>query len=124
MKFSYSKAEKLKSFKLIEAIFTEGKTVSVFPLRLFYLELPETERVPFKTAVSVSKKNFKSAVKRNYIKRILRETYRLNKPQLPEGSSKKYALLLLYVGKETPNFHDMEKTIKALFNKFLQQTKN
>jgi len=124
MKFSYSKAEKLKSFKLIEAMFTEGKTVSVFPLRLFYFELPETERVPFKTAVSVSKKNFKSAVKRNYIKRILRETYRLNKPQLPEGSSKKYALLLLYVGKETPNFHDMEKTIKALFNKFLQQTKN
>lgn len=124
MKFSYSKAEKLKSIKLIEAMFTEGKTVSVFPLRLFYLELPETERVPFKTAVSVSKKNFKSAVKRNYIKRILRETYRLNKPQLPEGSSKKYALLLLYMGKETPNFHDMEKTIKALFKKFLQQTKN
>ncbi len=105
-------------------MFVEGKSVGVFPLRLFYLELPETERVPFKTAVSVSKKNFKSAVKRNFIKRLLRETYRLNKPQLPEGSSKKYALLLLYVGKETPNFHDMEKTMKALFSKFLQQTKN
>jgi len=124
MKFSYSKAEKLKSRKIIESMFVEGKSVGVFPLRLFYLELPETERVPFKTAVSVSKKNFKSAVKRNYIKRLLRETYRLNKLQLAEGSSKKYALLLLYVGKETPDFQQMEKSMKTLINKFLQQTKN
>jgi len=124
MKFSYSKAEKLKSRKIIESMFVEGKSVGVFPLRLFYLELPETESVSFKTAVSVSKKNFKSAVKRNYIKRLLRETYRLNKPQLPEGSSKKYALLLLFVGKETPDFQQMEKSMKTLINKFLQQTKN
>lgn len=124
MNFSYSKDEKLKSRKTIEALFTEGKSVGVYPLRLFYIELPETEKTPFKTAVSVSKKNFKLAVHRNQIKRLLRETYRLNKAILFENSAKKYALLILYVGKEMPEFHSLNKTTKTAFEKFLQQTKN
>ncbi len=124
MKFSYSKAEKLKSRKTIEALFTEGKSVGVFPLRLFFIELPDTEKTPIKTAVSVSKKNFKLAVERNQIKRLLRETFRLNKALLLEKSTKKYALLFLYVGKEKPDFHQLDTTIKALMEKFLQQTKN
>lgn len=124
MKFGYSKAEKLKSRKVIESLFTEGKSVGIYPLRLFYIELPEKERVPIKTAVSVSKKNFRGAVQRNYIKRLLRETFRLNKHMIYENSAKKYALLFLYVGKEKPDFHQLNKTIKVLMDKFLQQTKS
>ena len=124
MKFSYSKEEKLKSRKTIEALFTEGKSVGVFPLRLFYLELSDVEKVPFKTAVSVSKKNFKLAVERNQIKRLLRETFRLNKALLLENSSKKYALLFLYVGKDKPDFYQLDTTMKGLIEKFIQQTKN
>ncbi len=124
MKFTYSKAEKLKSRKVIESLFTEGKSVGVYPLRLFYIELPETEIVPLKTAVSVSKKNFRGAVQRNYIKRLLRESYRLNKHLIYENCDKKYALLFLYVGKEKPDFHQLNKTMSVLMNKFLQQTKS
>lgn len=124
MKFGYSKAEKLKSRKLIESLFTEGKSVGVYPLRLFYIELPETEPVPIKTAVSVSKKKFRGAVQRNFIKRLLRETYRLNKQVIYDNCPKKYALLFLYVGKEKPGFHPLNKTMKTLMNKFLQQTKS
>ncbi|MEX0997173.1 MAG: ribonuclease P protein component [Flavobacteriaceae bacterium] len=122
MKFSYSKAEKLKSRKVIESLFTEGKSVGFFPLRLFYIELPETENT--KTAVSVSKKNFRLAVHRNQIKRLLREAFRLNKHLIIENSSKKYALLFLYVGKEIPHFHQLDASIKKLMNKFTEQTKN
>lgn len=124
MKFSYSKEEKLKSRKTIEALFTEGRSVGVFPLRLFYIELPDTEKKPFKTAISVSKKNFGLAVDRNRIKRLLRETYRLNKSILLDSDSKKFALLILYVGKEMPDFNSLDNTIKLLLEKFLQQTKN
>lgn len=124
MKFSYSKAEKLKSKKVIESLFTEGKSVAVFPLRLFYIELPENETTPTKTAVSVSKKNFRLAVHRNKIKRLLREAFRLNKHLILENTSKKYALLFLYVGKEMPDFQPLNTNIKKLIHKFVEQTKN
>lgn len=124
MKFSYSKAEKLKSRKVIESLFTEGKSVGVFPLLLFYIELPETETTNTKTAVSVSKKNFRLAVQRNQIKRLLREAFRLNKHLILDNSAKKYALLFLYVGKEMPHFHQLDASIKKLMNKFAEQTKN
>jgi ribonuclease P protein component len=124
MDANFKKKEKLKSIKTIEALFAEGKSMGVFPLRLFYLELPETEKQPYKTAVSVSKKNFKLAVDRNRIKRLLREAYRLNKSILYDGAEKKYAILILYVGKEMTNFNTLDRAIKTLMVKFLQQTKN
>ncbi len=122
MKFSYSKAEKLKSRKIIESLFTEGKSVGVFPLRLFYIELPQSKTAITKTAVSVSKKNFKLSVHRNFIKRLLREAFRLNKPLIIENTTKKYALLFLYVGKEIPHFQQLDASIKILMNKFREQT--
>lgn len=124
MKFSYPKAEKLKSKKTIDALFTKGKSIGVFPVRLFYIELEAAGNTSYKTAVSVSKKKFRLAVDRIHIKRLLRETYRLNKSLLLQNSSKKYALLFLYVGKEKPDFHQLDKTMKMLMQKLAQQTKN
>lgn len=123
MKFSYSKAEKLKSRKVIESLFTEGKSIGAFPLRLFFVELTEAKTTTTKAAVSVSKKNFRLAVHRNKIKRLLREAYRLNKHHILENNSKKYALLFLYVGKEMPDFDQLDKSIKKVMNKFTEQTK-
>ena len=79
MKYSYSKKEKLKSKKTIELLFKEGDSVSDFPLRLVWLETSFDDGSQIKTAVSVSKKHFKTAVDRNRVKRLMREAYRLNK---------------------------------------------
>lgn len=125
MKFSYTKEEKLKSRKTIESLFTEGKSIAVFPLRLFYIESEKHQKVPLKTAVSVSKRNFNKAVERNHIKRLLRECYRLNKTKLLDVvGDKKYAMLFLYVGKEKPDFHQLNKTMNALMEQFIQKTKS
>ena len=79
MQFTYPKKEKLKSKTTIDLLFSEGNSVSKFPLRLVYVENKEPNAELMKMGVSVSKKYFKKAVDRNYFKRVLRETYRLNK---------------------------------------------
>ena len=124
MRFTYPKQEKLKSRTLINQLFSEGKSVSKYPLRLVYVQVGELQDSKIKLGVSVSKKHFKKAVDRNYFKRLLREAYRLNKDILLEATEdKNYAFMLLYQTKDRLTFQEMnEKTIQ-LFEKF-QKTIN
>ena len=100
MNFTYSKAEKLKSKTTIDLLFSKGKSVSKYPLRLVYLEGDFGDDLPIKIGVSVSKKHFKKAVDRNYFKRVLRETYRLNKHLLWDNLTTPFSLMLLYQSKD------------------------
>ena len=63
MNFTYSKAEKLKSKTTIDLLFSKGKSVSKYPLRLVYWEGDFGEEFPIKMGVSVSKKHFIKLVK-------------------------------------------------------------
>lgn len=127
MDFSYPAAEKLKSKKIIDLLFSEGKSVSKYPLRLVYVAHDFEENVPLKMGVSVSKKYFKNAVDRNYFKRVLRECYRLNKQLLIENVETKYCCMFFYQTKEKLTYSEInEKTIQ-LFEKFIksiQEEKN
>jgi len=124
LKFTYNKSEKLKSEKLITKLFTEGKSVSAYPLRLVFLETTFQDAVSLKTGVSVPKRNFKKAVDRIRIKRLMREAYRLNKHLVSNNISTQYAFMILYVGKEKPTFIEVEAATKKMFDKFLVKTKN
>jgi len=117
MSFSYSKKEKLKSQKLIEQLFSEGQSVSAYPLRMVYLKTEFTD-TQFKTGVSVSKRNFKKAVDRNHIKRLLREAYRLHKTAYFNNISPCYALMILYIGKDGTDFDSIETKMKQLLDAF------
>ena len=99
---TYSKKEKLKSKKLIDRLFAEGQSVSAFPLRLVYLSATFEDIIIAKTGISVSKRNFKNAVDRNRIKRLLREAYRLNKSTYFNNITTQYAFMILYIGKDKP----------------------
>jgi len=118
MSFSYPKKEKLKSKKLIEQLFSEGNSVSAFPLRMVYLKTEFEDDVQFKTGVSTSKRNFKKAVDRNHIKRLLREAYRLNKTAYFNNISESYALMILYISKDGTDFDSVETKMKQLLEAF------
>ncbi|MBO6879298.1 ribonuclease P protein component [Winogradskyella sp.] len=122
MRFQYSKKDKLKSKKLIEHLFNEGKSVTVYPLRLIYLKTDYEDGSTLKTGVSVSKRLHKTAVTRNRIKRLLREAYRLNKPLYFNNSSTSYAFMILYLSKDGTTFDKLNDSIKLLFKKFLDKT--
>jgi len=121
MDTSYSKKEKLKSKKLIELLFVEGQSVSVYPLRLVYLKTAFSDGVNIKTGVSVSKRHFKSAIDRNRIKRLLREAYRLNKPLYFNNFSTQCAFMILYIGSEKPTFEEVNKAMKQLLEKVIKK---
>lgn len=122
---TFPSAERLKSRKLIEAIFRSGKTFSVFPFRVFYLwddgagqaavgpfqagQLAAGGRPPalqpVQVGVGATKRNFKRAVDRNRIKRLLREGYRLQKELLDKPPvGKGLRVFVLYTGKDLPQF--------------------
>ena len=120
MDFTYPKSEKLKSKKIIDLLFSEGKSVSKYPLRLVYVQHDFEENVPLKMGVSVSKKYFKKAVDRNYFKRILRECYRLNKALLTNQLTDKYCLMFFYQTQEKLSYQEIEEKTKLLFEKFIK----
>lgn len=115
---TFPKKEKLKSRKLITQLFEEGKGVSKFPVKVLYLPIEDLES--HQVTFAVPKKNFKSAVDRNRIKRQLREAYRLQKEVLITTSEPKFALLFLYLGKKKPPYEELENCVAILLKKMLK----
>jgi ribonuclease P protein component len=105
-RYTFTKEEKLKSRKAIEQLFKEGKSFSGFPFRVLW-KFGEKAEVPLQTGFAVSSKNFKRAVDRNRIKRLMREAYRLQKNELQDRlkQQQKYlAVFFIYVGNEIPDY--------------------
>lgn len=97
------KPERLSRKKIIEKLFAGGsRSFSIFPLRVVWLPVEELN-VQASLLVSVSKRRFKRAVKRNRVKRQIREAYRLNKQPLLEALAEKdlrLALAFIYLSDE------------------------
>lgn len=123
MNFTYPKSEKLKSKNTIDLLFSKGKSVSKYPLRLVYVNLDLVNETllkeQLKMGVSVSKKYFKRAVDRNYFKRVLRETYRLNKHLLLNSLDKPYAFMFFYQSKDRLTYEEINVKTIQLFEKFV-----
>jgi ribonuclease P protein component len=119
MSFRFPKKEKLKSKKLIEQLFAEGIGVTNYPIRLVYLKTKYNDGSKCKVGVTASKRNFKSAVQRNRIKRLLRESYRFNKHLIFNNIEGDFAFMFLYLGKELPSQSKITDAMVPLMEKFV-----
>ena len=118
MKQKLSYSEKLKSKKAISQLFSNGSVITSFPLRLIFIKSTFHNNVAIKSSFSVSKRNFKHAVARNRIKRLLREAYRKNKYIVFINNEHQFSFMFLYIGKEMPSYDLIEAKMKILLTKF------
>ena len=88
---------------------------------MVYRQAEENSEEQTKIGVSVSKKYFKKAVDRNYFKRVLRETYRLNKHLLLDNLNEKYSIMLFYQTKDRLSYDEINTKTIQLFEKFTAQ---
>ena len=125
MRNTFRKEEKLKKKNLITDLFASGKSTSVFPLKMVYLKNDHESPFKVQAGVSVSKRNFKSAVDRNRIKRLMRESYRKNKHLIyNDDDTKKHILMFIYQAKREVSYEQMEEKMNELIQKFLQKQKS
>jgi len=123
MRNTFKKEEKLKKKKLIEELFSSGKAISAFPIKLIYLQIEHDSPYKVQAGVSVSKRNFKKAVDRNKIKRLLREVYRKNKHIIYDSKhTKKHIFMFIYVGKKEEKYNLLEKKMQQALQLFLKRT--
>ena len=102
-RYTLSKEERLSWKRYIDLLFAKGQSFVAFPLRVVYLAVEEETLAPVSILVSVPKKKFRRAVKRNLIKRQVREAYRVRKYDLIDpltGKNKRMLVAFLYLDKE------------------------
>jgi ribonuclease P protein component len=104
--FTYKKTDKLKSRKQTQHLFSTGQAINVFPIRLIYTIEPITSIADnlsltslLQAGVGAPSRTFRKAVQRNRVKRLLREAYRLEKPNFISQAAldkKRVNLFFLY----------------------------
>lgn len=128
-KHTLGKQERLCSRKLIDSLFKGGgsRAMSGFPLRMVYAVTERHEGEPAaQILVSVPKRCFKRAVKRNRIKRLVREAYRLNKHILADALERhepqmSATMAFIYTDSHLHDYATVEQRVRNLLTRLSER---
>ena len=101
-----------------------SRSFSVFPLRVVYLPVEELE-ADASILISVSKRRFKRAVKRNRVKRQIREAYRVNKHELLNALAEKkcrLAIAFIYLSDQLTESSVIEERVKTALARIVEKS--
>jgi ribonuclease P protein component len=106
------KTERLSGATAVAALLEHGKHFQAGCLRCKYM--PRADEGPSRIVVSVPKRSFKRAVKRNLLKRRIREAYRRQKDLLGPGFDVVFIYILPTLATYDEVFADMTSVLKEL----------
>ena len=110
--FKLSKSELLSNKSRISKLFESGLVVKAFPFKIIYISEPRKEYFPpLQFAFTIPKRSFKKSVDRNYLKRRIKEAYRLQKHQIYESLKSDQSVygIIIYIDREKRDFHSIQK---------------
>jgi ribonuclease P protein component len=117
----FRKSERLCSRKSLGRLFSSGNSLFLYPFKLIWLDTDLETNNPAKLAISVPRRKFKKAVDRNRVKRLIRESYRLNKNILYENlirQNRKIDLIIIYIADQGYDFYYLNGKMIELLSKF------
>lgn len=128
---SFSKKERICAREDISSLFEKGDSFFSYPFKCVYKisDAPAdllSKGIVIRIMVSVGKRYHKRAVRRNRVKRLIREAYRLNKSNLiypkmaPLVGDKIVDICYIYTAKGEEDFKTVENGIKKSFDKLVE----
>jgi len=121
----FSKEEKICSDLQISSLFDKGTSFICYPVRVVWAEINDNGTSPaVKVLLSVSKKKLKHAVDRNRVKRLMRESYRLNKSVLYDNTAladRKLNICFLWLSSETVDFKRVSRKMREALSRISDQ---
>jgi ribonuclease P protein component len=118
--FRFPRERRLKSRDAIREVFERGRAAKSWPLIAQFCPWELPADVPSQWAFSVSKRRFPRAVDRNRIKRLMREAWRHERHALDAAvgaTAHRYAVVILFVGQELPEFSEVQKRMRDVLQK-------
>jgi ribonuclease P protein component len=124
-RYTFNKAERISIQREIDRLFSHGNAFTSYPLRIVYLQQKPFSGATVSVLFSAPKKKIKRAVKRNRVKRLIREAYRLNKSSLIRHCREKESGLLiafLYIGNESCRWNEVEAAVRKSLEILIEKT--
>ncbi len=121
---TFKKEERLCNKIAIESLFKKGKTSFYYPFSIKWLLNQSISKSPAQILIVVSKRNFKKAVDRNRIKRLIREAYRKNKHilyQMLKAKNINVSFAFIYTEKEILNYKSIEDKIILTLQRLIKE---
>ena len=125
LKNTFKKTERLHSKLLISKLFKDGNSFFVYPFRITYDVVERGDNPPVQILVSASKRNFKTAVDRNRIKRLIREAYRKNKHDVwgcfDNKTNKMLLISIVYAAKTIVSYAEVERKLILILQRLIKK---
>lgn len=124
-RYKLGKKNRLHLNKEIDELFKKGSSFISYPLRIVYAIVDNNENVNDKVLVAVAKKYHRRANKRNRIKRLIRENYRLTKQSLIQelklANNKTIHIALMCVSSKLPNYETIRISMDKAYKKIVEK---
>ena len=124
MRATFRKHERLIGRDLVKRVATTGKTVRMHPFRLTGLLLPLDTTAPAQVAFAIPKRHVRLATQRNRMRRLMRETYRLEKHrwyELLREADTQCAWLLVFQGTAPLPWGEAREKITRTFDRWTDE---